>query len=40
MISLDDTQIREVVRPSENDPNAVYEAACGALFLEEDRSAS
>lgn len=39
MIELNDTLIREVVRPIA-DPNAVYEAACAAQLVEEDRRAS
>lgn len=40
MIELNDDLIREVVRPREDDPNAVFEAACAARYVEEDRSAS
>ncbi len=39
MIELHDDLIREVVRPKDEE-YAVYEAACGAQMLEEDRSAS
>ncbi len=39
MIELNDTQIREVVRPKD-ELYAVYEAACAAQLVEEDRSQS
>jgi hypothetical protein len=39
VIELNDSEIREVVRPKD-EQYAVYEAACGAQMLEEDRIAT
>lgn len=39
MIELNDDLIREVVCPRD-EPNAIFEAACAAQLVEEDRSAS